>query len=350
MSENLSAPAVVQQIPVDQIAPSRHQARKDFDEEGIQQLAASIEKEDLLQPITVRKVGEGYELIAGERRLRAVKILGRPTIQAMVIEVASEAAACAKGLVENLQRKDLNPIEEAEGFQELNRLDPAYWTHDEIAKVAGHSRVYVTQSLGFSGLAPKVKDYVSRLTLTRSHALELMRLDPEKQEETADKVVKGDLSRENTRKLVDQLIKPKGEAAKESQGEKPASSISFSRSKTEIRFSGKVSLTSDMESVVDQFRQALVAWNSTLAAKPRQAGGKVTSTARLPANDVEKAELEALAASSSGPGPVYAWIFGSDSNLAKMVSGKSWEDLQLKDGAEGLPKILEGVIQYQKEI
>src|ERR1017187_328717 len=94
----------IQQIAIDQIRPSSHQVRKDFDEAGISSLAESIEKEGLIQPITVRRVGDGYELIAGERRLRAVKSLGHPTIEARVIEVVSEAAASAKGLVENLQR------------------------------------------------------------------------------------------------------------------------------------------------------------------------------------------------------------------------------------------------------
>ena len=133
MSETLAV-AAIQQISVDQIKPSRHQARKDFDEEGIKQLAVSIDKEDLIQPITLRKVGEEYELISGERRLRAIKSLGRSTIEARVIEVVNEAAACAKGLVENLQREDLNPIEEAEGFVTLNKLDSGYWTQAKWRK------------------------------------------------------------------------------------------------------------------------------------------------------------------------------------------------------------------------
>src|SRR5579864_1150097 len=192
MSEAATDTSVIQSIPIEKIRPSRHQARKDFDEEGIKQLAASIEKEDLLQPITVRRInpplpaagegerssGEGvtYELIAGERRLRAVKSLGRSTIEARIIEVVNEAAACAKGLVENLQRKDLNPIEEAEGFQELNQLDPKYWDQPQIAQVVGKSQGYISQGFKLLKLPPEVVQSIRALILSRSHGLELLRL------------------------------------------------------------------------------------------------------------------------------------------------------------------------------
>jgi ParB family chromosome partitioning protein len=219
----VSAPARVQQIPLDQIRPSKYQARNDFEEEGIKSLAESIQKEGLIQPVSVRKVGDAYELIAGERRLRAVKLLGWHDIDALVVEVVSEAAASAKALVENLQRKDLNPMEEAEAFARQAQLDPSYWTQEEVAKVAGRSRVYVTQSLGFLKLPPQVKEDVRRLTLTRSHALEIMRLpDADQQSKAGREAVKGDLSIKETRKLVDGMLrkteKPKeGKPAKEPQ-------------------------------------------------------------------------------------------------------------------------------------
>ena len=94
---DISSETTIQWIPVDQIRPSAHQVRKDFDEEGIKSLSESIEKEGLIQPITLRKVENGYELIAGERRLRAIKSLGRGTIEARVVDVPSEASASAKG-------------------------------------------------------------------------------------------------------------------------------------------------------------------------------------------------------------------------------------------------------------
>src|SRR5579864_6482075 len=111
-----TATSVFQSIAIDKIALSRHQARKVFDEEAIKGLAESMKQEGLLQPITVRLAGEAYELISGERRLRGAKLLGWPAIDAKVIQTLSEAEAAAKGLIENLQREDLNPIEEAQGF------------------------------------------------------------------------------------------------------------------------------------------------------------------------------------------------------------------------------------------
>src|SRR5258708_5397895 len=115
MTLTLEAPvasAVYQQIPLAQIAPSPHQARKDFDPAALQGLADSMKAEGLLEPVLVRQVGDSFELISGERRFRAAKLLGWTTIGAKVIQTVSEAEAAAKGMVENLQRADLNPIEE----------------------------------------------------------------------------------------------------------------------------------------------------------------------------------------------------------------------------------------------
>jgi ParB family chromosome partitioning protein len=226
-----SSQTIIQSIPVDQIKPSRHQARKDFDEEGIKQLADSINKEGLLQPITVRRVlgAEGigpssssdlgpqasalYELIAGERRLRAVKSLGWPTIEARVIDVVSEAAACAKGLVENLQRKDLNPIEEAEGFQELNQLDPKYWTMEEIGSICGKGKSYISQSLALLTLPEPVKEKVYTCKLSRSHAELLLKLsDSNKQIALSKDIIKNDWSVRETERQI-KLLEDKPEKA-----------------------------------------------------------------------------------------------------------------------------------------
>src|SRR5713101_6295792 len=107
---------VIQDIPVENIKPSPHQARKEFDPEGIKSLAQSMQSEGLIQPIIVRAVAAGaYELIAGERRLRAAKLLGWTSIDAIIQSSVSDQDAAIKGLIENLQREDLNPIEEAQG-------------------------------------------------------------------------------------------------------------------------------------------------------------------------------------------------------------------------------------------
>src|SRR3984885_1277992 len=140
----------IQWVLLAQIKPSPHQARKYFDEENLWKLAKSLRQEGLIQPITVRKllpmagdrVDPGYELVSGERRMRAAKLLGWAKIEARVISVISEGEVAAKGLIENLQREDLNPIEEAEGFAQLVDIGDDHWTHDQIATVAGKSRVY----------------------------------------------------------------------------------------------------------------------------------------------------------------------------------------------------------------
>jgi len=200
-------PAVFQSIPIDQIRPATHQARKAFDEASIQALAESIKQEGLLQPITIRQVGEQYELISGERRLRAAKLLGWPAIDAKIIQTVSEAEAAAKGLVENLQREDLNPIEEAEGFAEINRLDSGYWTQAKIGQVTGRSESFVSRSLDLLKLPDPIKDDLRARKLSRSHGLEFLRLDTqEKQLNVAKQVLDKKLNWEATRELVDQML------------------------------------------------------------------------------------------------------------------------------------------------
>jgi len=108
-----------------------------------------MKQEGLLQPVTVRRAGENYELISGERRLRAAKLLGWQSIDSKVIETVSEGEAAAKGLIENLQRENLNPIEEAQAFQDLIQLDPGYWSQDRIVDICGKSKTYVSRAYPF---------------------------------------------------------------------------------------------------------------------------------------------------------------------------------------------------------
>jgi len=209
MAESAATPVTVtQQIPLDQIRPSRHQARKTFDDDGIKALSESIRQEGLLQAIAVRQVGDGFELISGERRLRAMKLLGQPTIEAKIIQTVSEAESAAKGLVENLQREDLNLIEEAAGFAELNQLDPDYWTQAKIAEVTGKSKSHVSEMMRFLSFSEKIKDEFRRRNLSEGHGAELLRLpSQELQEAVADKILKEDLSVLQTRALVNKQLK-----------------------------------------------------------------------------------------------------------------------------------------------
>ncbi len=204
----------LQQVPIRLIRPSPHQARKHFEEESLWKLAESLRQEGLIQPITVRRLlpmagdreDPGYELVSGERRLRAAKLLKWESIEARVISVISEGEVAAKGLIENLQREDLNPLEESEGFAQLNTVDPTYWTHERIAQVTGKSRVYITQSLSLLRLPEAIREDVRRRTYSRAHALEIARLPGSTLQLAVSKMIRDRLTREQTRKLVDSIL------------------------------------------------------------------------------------------------------------------------------------------------
>lgn len=221
---------VLRVVRVDRIVASRYQARKDFNEDGLKSLAESIKGVGLKMPVAVRSISatealadrpspnplpegasaaggdEWWELLDGERRWRAHKLAGIEYIPAIEYEIKYEAEAAGWGVVSNLQRADLNPIEEAVGYDNLNKLDSAYWTHEQIAAKFGKSRVYITQSIGMLALPQFIKDNVMRITLSRSHAIQLMRLPAELQENAAKIVISRGLNWRNTTKLVDKIL------------------------------------------------------------------------------------------------------------------------------------------------
>ena len=194
-------------ILISKVRPSKHQARKVFDEEALKNLAESMKAEGLITAITVREDGDGYELIAGERRWRAAQLLGWTEIEAKVIQPVSEAEAAAKGLIENIQRADLTPLEEAQGFQDILDLKDDHWNQEQRAKVTGKSKGYISQSLAFLDFPPMIKEKFSRLNFSRSHALELLRLaDKTQQEDLTNKIIDENLTREQTRNLVNGIL------------------------------------------------------------------------------------------------------------------------------------------------
>jgi len=198
-------------MPLSQIKLSPYQARKHFNENTLRTLAESMRHEGLIEPVVVRPVETGFELISGERRFRAARMLGWANIETKVIKTVSEAEAAAKGLIENLQRESLNPIEEAEGFSLLNRLDPKYWTQDKIAEVAGKDKSYVSRSFSLLELPKWVKDQLQHDNFSRSHAIELTRLpSPELQIEAAKQM--GELSYKETQSLINSILKRKNNA------------------------------------------------------------------------------------------------------------------------------------------
>lgn len=165
------------EIPIDSLVPNPYQPRKVIEPEAVRELAASIESEGLLQPVVVRKVGENYELVAGERRWRAHQHLGRNSILVRLLK-ASDISSASLSLIENLQREGLNPIEEALGFYSL--VHEFNLTQAKVAERVGKSRAYVTNFLRLLQLDEELKVLLSSRKLSIGHAKVLLGLEDEK--------------------------------------------------------------------------------------------------------------------------------------------------------------------------
>ena len=162
------------ELELEDIAPNPHQPRTRFDEAAIQELAASIRTNGVLQPVIVRRSAGGFELVVGERRLRAARLAGLERIPAIIRDV-NDRDMVEMALVENIQREDLNPIEEAKAYQTLS--ERAGLTHDQISERVGKQRVSGTNSLRLLTLPVEVQDMVSRETITAGHARSLLALE-----------------------------------------------------------------------------------------------------------------------------------------------------------------------------
>jgi ParB family chromosome partitioning protein len=161
------------EISVDEIAPNPQQPRKAFDQASIEELAASLKASGMIQPVVVRRAGVGYELIAGERRWRAARLAGLARIPAIVRE-AADAEALELALVENLLREDLNPVEEAEGYQKL--LAEFGWTQEDLAGRVGKDRSTIANTLRLLRLPEIIQDDLRAARLTMGHARALIAL------------------------------------------------------------------------------------------------------------------------------------------------------------------------------
>jgi ParB family chromosome partitioning protein len=178
---------VPQMIAVDQIRPSRQQVRSRFDAEPLGELAESIRLHGVLQPLLVRRLTDGYELIAGERRWRAARLAGLQSVPAVVRGDAGDDEQLVLGLIENLQRTDLDPIEEGRGLRRL--IDEFHLTHDEVAHRLGKHRVSVTQALRLLSGCAAVQSAVSSGVITAGHGRALVGLEGQAAQEHGLKVV-----------------------------------------------------------------------------------------------------------------------------------------------------------------
>jgi len=196
----------LQYFPLDMLQPGKYQPRIDMSEESLEELADSIRAQGLVQPIVVRPIAGGrYEIIAGERRWRASKQAGLETIPAIVRDV-SDRSAIAMALIENIQRENLNPMEEANA---LHRLREEFsMTHQEAAEAVGRSRAAVSNLLRLRNLNEDVKRLVENCDLEMGHARALLALEGTLQSETANNIVEKGLSVRETEQLIRRLLRP----------------------------------------------------------------------------------------------------------------------------------------------
>ena len=193
-------------LPLDVIRPGRYQPRSVFDADKLEELANSIRAQGVVQPVVVRETVPGeYELIAGERRWRAAQIAGIETIPAVVRDVEDDATV-AMALIENIQREDLNPLEEASALRRL--IDDFQMTHQQAADAVGRSRTAVSNLLRLLELMQEVKDMVDGRLIEMGHARALLSLDAGLQVRAAREVVNRKLSVRETEALVRRLQRP----------------------------------------------------------------------------------------------------------------------------------------------
>jgi ParB family chromosome partitioning protein len=205
----LAAPAPengVRKVSLDRVVPSPLQPRRDFTEESLRELADSIREQGIIQPLVVRPVGERLELIAGERRLRAARLAGLSEVP-VIERPATDREVLELALIENLQRENLNAIEEAHGYAQL--IGQFELTQEEVAGKVGKSRAAVANALRLLKLAPALQTNVREARLSVGHAKVILGLESAEQQQTAaERVMKEGLSVRQTEKLVARLLAP----------------------------------------------------------------------------------------------------------------------------------------------
>jgi len=193
------------QLPIKKIQPGSFQARQEFDEEALEELAASIKEHGVMQPVVVRPIQDGrYELIIGERRWRASQIAGLETIPCVIRDV-DDLVSSEMMLVENIQREDLNPLEEAQAYKRL--IDEYHLTQDQIAARVGKSRSFIANSMRLLNLPSLIKDLLIQRKLSVGHAKVLLGIpDRQQQEKLAKEIVDKGLSVREAEKVAQQLL------------------------------------------------------------------------------------------------------------------------------------------------
>lgn len=195
----------VMDIPIKELKPNPHQPRRTFDQQGLEELSRSIASVGVLQPLSVRRAGNGWELVAGERRLRAAQLAGLTTVPCLPVE-ADEQTSSLLALVENLQRRDLDVWEEAEALRRL--IDRFHLSQEEAARRVGKSQSAVANKLRLLKLPPDVIASLRANRLTERHARALLRLeDPDRQRAALEHILQAKLNVAKTEEYIDRLCK-----------------------------------------------------------------------------------------------------------------------------------------------
>jgi len=193
------------EIDIKSLTPSLFQPRKNFDREKMEELKGSIKKHGIIQPIVVRKMANGYETVAGERRLKAAKEIGLKKIPAIIKSINNEKSL-EIALVENIQREDLNPVEQANAFKRL--IDEFKLTQQELAEATGKSRALVTNTIRLLKLNPDIQKNISEGKISFGHAKLLLSIeDEEVQKAVCDRIISNDLSVRDTERLIKNIEK-----------------------------------------------------------------------------------------------------------------------------------------------
>lgn len=210
---SIDPPASPSALPISQVESCAAQPRKNFDPEKLSELADSIREHGIIQPLTVRRLASGYyQIIAGERRWRAARLAGLTEVPAVIIE-ADDRTAMELAMIENLQREDLNPMEEAEGYKAL--VEGYGMTQEQAAQRVGKSRSAVANAMRLLSLTPAVRQLVESGQLSAGHGRTLLPLPPALQQQAAKTVLDSGLSVRQTEQLVKRLLaQPKAEPAK----------------------------------------------------------------------------------------------------------------------------------------
>ena len=254
-SDQLQPPS---SLPVHKIVRNRHQPRKVFHENEIKQLADSINENGQISPIVVRKMGEKFELIVGERRWRATQLLKKDVIDAVIID-ADEKTSAVLSIVENVQREDLNSMEEAESL--LRLVNEFGMSHDDVSKYISKSRTHVTNLIRLNELSDYGKEQLSMGTITMGHARAVLTLSPDEQSRILREAVRKNLSV----RAVENLAKPNSKTQSKNKdpdtailerqlSESLGASISIKHSKSGGVISIKYSTMNELQGIIEKIR------------------------------------------------------------------------------------------------